>query len=185
MVLVPMPSMRAPSATRKCARSCTCGSEAALRKSVVPCAATAAISAFSVAVTLGSSRKTSAPFSRVGAELQPVGGGDRGAELLEGQEMRVETPAADDVAAGRRQRHLAAAGQQRPRQQDRGADPRAQLRIEIGGANALWRGWQACCAPAIRPMRRPSGSVRPAFRCRECAARFRASPDARSATPLR
>ena len=64
MVLVPMPSMSAPSATRKCARSCTCGSEATLRRCVVPWAATAAISAFSVAVTLGSSRKTSAPVRR-------------------------------------------------------------------------------------------------------------------------
>ena len=59
------------------------------------------------------------------AEFQPVRGRDGGAQLLEGQKMRVETPPADDVAAGRRQRHLAAAGQQRPGQQDRGADPRA------------------------------------------------------------
>ena len=72
-----------------------------------------------------------------GPEFQPVGGGDRGAELFEGQKMRVEPAPADDVAAGRRQHHLAAAGQQRSRQQDRGADPRAQLRIEIGGANAF------------------------------------------------
>src|SRR4051794_35948185 len=64
MVLVPMPSILAPSATRKCARSCTWGSEAALRRWVVPWAATAATSAFSVAVTLGSSRKTSAPLRR-------------------------------------------------------------------------------------------------------------------------
>src|SRR5436305_1076053 len=63
MVLVPMPSIFAPSATRKCARSWTCGSEAALRRYVVPWAATAATSAFSVAVTLGSSRNTSAPLS--------------------------------------------------------------------------------------------------------------------------
>ena len=41
--------------------SCTCGSAAALRRIVVPFAATAAISAFSVPVTLGSSRKMSAP----------------------------------------------------------------------------------------------------------------------------
>ena len=104
---------------------------------MVPWAPTAATSAFSVAVTLGSSRKTSAPFSWRGAEFQPVGRGDGGAQLLEGQKMRVETAPADDVAAGRRQRHLAAAGQQRPGQQDRGADPRAQLRIEIGGADFL------------------------------------------------
>ena len=49
-----------------------------------------------------------------GAEFQPIGRGDGGAELLERQEMRVEAAPADDVAAGRRQRHLAAAGQQRP-----------------------------------------------------------------------
>ena len=51
--------------------------------------------------------------------------------------MRVEAPPADDIAAGRRQRHLAAAGEQWPSQQDRGANPRAQFRIEIGGADAF------------------------------------------------
>src|SRR6266850_2292759 len=71
------------------------------------------------------------------AEFQPVRRGDGGAQLLEGKEMRVEASPADDIAAGRRQRHLAAAGQQRPGQQDRGADPRAEFGIEIGGANFL------------------------------------------------
>ncbi len=71
------------------------------------------------------------------AELQTVGGDDGRAELLEGQEMGVEAPPADDVAARRRQRDLAAAGQKRTREQDRGADADAQLRIEIGGANGL------------------------------------------------
>ena len=42
-----------------------CGSLAALRRMVVPSAATAAVRAFSVAVTLGSSRKTSAPRRRL------------------------------------------------------------------------------------------------------------------------
>src|SRR5436309_929027 len=60
-----MPCTVAPSVTRKRARSWTCGSQAALRSVVVPRAATAAISAFSVAVTLGSSRKMSAPASRL------------------------------------------------------------------------------------------------------------------------
>ena len=46
-----------------------------------------------------------------GTKLQPVRGGDGGAQLLEGQKMRVQTPPADHVAAGRRQRHLTAAGQ--------------------------------------------------------------------------
>ena len=62
-VLVPIPSISAPSATRNRARSCTCGSDAALRSTVRPRAATAAISAFSVPVTLASSRNTSAPTS--------------------------------------------------------------------------------------------------------------------------
>src|SRR5882672_7875727 len=56
-----MPSMAAPRETRNRARSWTCGSDAALRSTVVPLAAVAAIRAFSVPVTLGSSRKMSAP----------------------------------------------------------------------------------------------------------------------------
>src|ERR1043166_8377604 len=59
--LVPTPSMPAPIAFRQRARSCTCGSAAALRSTVRPRAATAPIRAFSVPVTLGSSRKMSAP----------------------------------------------------------------------------------------------------------------------------
>src|SRR6476469_4412721 len=121
MVVVSMPSILAPSATRKCARSCTCGSEAALRRKVVPWAATAATSAFSVAVTLGSSRNTSAPLSLVARNSSRC----------------VAGTAADDIAAGGRQRHLAATGQQRPGQQDRGADPRTEFGIEIGGADFL------------------------------------------------
>ncbi len=72
-----------------------------------------------------------------GAEFQAMRRGDRGAELLEGEEMRVEAPAADHVAAGRRQRYFAAAGEQGTREQDRGADARAQFGVEIGGANVL------------------------------------------------
>src|SRR5205809_1144391 len=60
-VFVPMPPISAPSAARKWHRSCTCGSHAAFRSTVGPPAATAAINAFSVAVTLGSSRKMSVP----------------------------------------------------------------------------------------------------------------------------
>ena len=98
----------------------------------MPCAATAATSAFSVAVTLGSSRKTSAPLRpEARSSILSV------AELLEGEEMGVEPAAADDVAPGRRQRHFAAAGEQGAGQQDRGADANAEIRIEIGGADLL------------------------------------------------
>ena len=58
-----MPSILAPSATRKRARSCTWGSPAAFITTVRPGAVTAAIRAFSVAVTEASSRKMSAPRS--------------------------------------------------------------------------------------------------------------------------
>ena len=64
-VLVPTPCTSAPRLPRNRARSWTWGSHAALRRVVVPRAVTAAISAFSVAVTLGSSRKISAPASRL------------------------------------------------------------------------------------------------------------------------
>jgi hypothetical protein len=40
-----------------------------------------------------------------------VGRGDGGAELFEGEEMRIEPAAADHVTAGRRQRDLATTGQ--------------------------------------------------------------------------
>ncbi len=56
---VPMPEIRAPMAFSKPHRSCTWGSAAAFRSRVVPGARTAAMIAFSVAVTLGSSRNTS------------------------------------------------------------------------------------------------------------------------------
>ena len=54
-----MPSMSAPSETRKRQRSCTCGSQAALPIVVSPGASAAAMTMFSVAITLASSRKTS------------------------------------------------------------------------------------------------------------------------------
>src|SRR2546428_159123 len=60
-VLVPMPSISAPIAARHRARSWTCGSHAALRSTVVPRAATAAMRAFSVAVTLARVRTSHLP----------------------------------------------------------------------------------------------------------------------------
>src|SRR5919106_3633422 len=59
----PMPSMSAPSETRKWQRSWTCGSHAAFTIVVSPRARTAAVTAFSVPVTEASSRKMCAPTS--------------------------------------------------------------------------------------------------------------------------
>ena len=53
----PIPSISAPSETRKRHRSCTCGSLAALAITVSPSASTAAMTTFSVPVTEASSRK--------------------------------------------------------------------------------------------------------------------------------
>ena len=59
ITLEPMPSIAAPIFTSMRARSWTCGSEAALRITVVPSISAAAISAFSVPITDGSSMKKS------------------------------------------------------------------------------------------------------------------------------
>src|SRR5215211_4166306 len=62
--LDPIPEMRAPRPTRNRHRSWTWGSQAALPMTVVPSASTAAMTAFSVAVTDASSRNIGAPRSR-------------------------------------------------------------------------------------------------------------------------
>ena len=59
----PMPSISAPSETRKRQRSWTCGSQAALEIMVRPGASVAAMIAFSVPITDASSRCTCAPRS--------------------------------------------------------------------------------------------------------------------------
>ena len=121
-----------------------------------PAATTAAISAFSVAVTLGSSRKTSAPFRAVACSSRRSVPLTFGAQLLERQDMGVDAPAADHVAAGRRQHHLAAAGEQRPGQQDRGADARAKHGIEVGGPDVLGVDLERIPFAPGRRMRRPT-----------------------------
>ena len=59
MTLEPMPSIAAPMRVSIRARSCTCGSEAALRMIVEPGVSAAAMRAFSVPITDGSSMKKS------------------------------------------------------------------------------------------------------------------------------
>ncbi len=65
IVPVPAPSICAPIAARRRARSTTSGSLAALRSRVVPEASVAASIAFSVPVTVMVSKATSAPRSRL------------------------------------------------------------------------------------------------------------------------
>ena len=51
--------------------------------------------------------------------------------------MRVHAPPADEVAAGERQLHLAAARQQRAGQQQRRPQAAAEVRVELGGAHPV------------------------------------------------
>ena len=126
-----MPSIRAPIFTSIRHRSWTCGSQAVLIRHVRPGARTAAMTAFSVPVTLGSSRNTSVPLRPAGAAISIERSTPTSApSALEGQHVRVDAAAADDVAAGRRHRDLAAAREQRAGQQDRGADAAAERAVE-------------------------------------------------------
>ena len=55
----------------------------------------------------------------------------------EGQQVGVHAPAADEVAARQRQVHLAAAGEQRPGQQQRGPQAAAEVGVELGRAHPV------------------------------------------------
>ena len=106
ITLEPMPSIAAPILLSIRATSCTCGSQAALRMIVVPAVAAAAISAFSVPITDGSSMKKShgrrPPSGAViTMSLAVLDGRAEGAERVE---VRVQPAAADHVAARRRHR---------------------------------------------------------------------------------
>ena len=110
---------RAPILTSMRARSCTCGSEAALRMTVSPGVSAAAISAFSVAITDGSSiRKSQARQAARGGQQDVAAVVDLRAERLERVEVRVEPAAADHVAAGRRHQRAAVAREQRAGEQE-------------------------------------------------------------------
>ena len=95
--------MSAPSETRKRQRSWTCGSHAALPITVSPSARTAAMTAFSVAITLGSSRKTCLPRRPLRPHLVAAVQGDLDAELGEARGC------AGRACAGRSRRRPAAA----------------------------------------------------------------------------
>ena len=130
----PMPSICAPILTSRRARSWTWGSQAAFAIVVGPAVSAAAISAFSVAITEGSSMKIPQGFEAAvrRRDLDPALALDQGAHVAEGVEVRVEAPPADEVAARRRHPRLAEARQQRAGEQERGADPRGQLLVDLG-----------------------------------------------------
>ncbi len=132
ITLEPMPSTWAPIVQSSRARSCTCGSQAALEIVVGPGVSAAAISAFSVPITEGSSMKIAAGAETPGggAELDPAIAVDPGAEVVEGVEVGVEAATADEIAAGRRHPRLAEAGEQRPGEEEGGADLFGELLVD-------------------------------------------------------
>src|SRR3989449_2028062 len=80
-------------------------------------------------------------------EFVRVAHADIRAQPFERQKMRIDAPPSDDVTPGRRQRDAAEAGQDRPRQQNRGADFLAQRgleRLRLGAARVHFDG--------VRPM---------------------------------
>ena len=132
-----MPWMSAPIFTSIRARSCTCGSQAALPITVCPGVSAAAISAFSVAITEGSSMNTSVGRSPPVAVEQDVAPAVHArAHRAEGVEMRVQAPAADHVAAGRGHHGALEARQQRRGEQEGGADLLGQLGLDLDAVHA-------------------------------------------------
>ena len=89
---------------------------------------------FSVPVTDASSRKMSAPTSLLGDEAEGSVYLDARAQLLEGEHMRVDAPAPDDVASGRRELDLAEAREEGAREEYGGPDLASLLGRDVGAA---------------------------------------------------
>ena len=147
----PIPSIRAPSETRKWQRSWMCGSQAACPTIVSPSASTAAITAFSVAITDASSRNIRLPRSPSVRRLVGAVQLDLDAELHERVDVRVEPAAADHVAARRRHGRAAEAGEQRPGEQERRPDLAAEHRVELRLGDGRARRPAPRSAPSTRP----------------------------------
>ena len=167
----PTPSISAPIAISRRQRSCTCGSQAALWIVVRPSASAAAMSAFSVAVTDASSRWNSVPWRPLGARKRYVRSAvDLGAQAGEREQVRVDAPAADDVAARRRHVGAAEAREQRPGEQDGRADALRERLVERRRVARRRRTRAPRCAPSTRPRRRARRAARAWSRRRGCAA---------------
>ena len=131
----------------------------------------AAMTAFSVAITLASSRKIARAAEAVGAHVVAAVELDLGAELCKRVDVRVEPAAADHVAAGRRHDGAAEAREQRPGEQERGADAAAELGVELGLVRAGSCRRRARSGPSTRRRRRRRRRARPSSRRRGCAGR--------------
>ena len=102
-------------------------------------AVAAAMTMFSLAVTLASSSRTSAPLSPLALILEYAIVVDAGAHLLERQHVSVQAAAADDVAARGRQPQAASTCDDRPGQQDRGANAAAEVGVQVARLHLRWQ----------------------------------------------
>ena len=168
---LPAPEMRAPIAVRQRARSTISGSRAAFSRIVVPSASVAAISRFSVPVTVTMSNTMVAPRRRPVRVDVAVLEVDGRAHRLEALDVLVDRPQSDRAAAGQRHARLAAAREQRPERQDRRAHRLDQLvrrerpvdppRVERHDARRAARPAPRPSAPAAAPScPRRSGAAR-------------------------
>ena len=155
---VPMPSIFAPIETSRSARSGTSGSRAAFSRMVSPSASVAAISRFSVPVTVTMSVMMRAPlsFARLGLDVAVLDR-DLGAHRLQALDVLVDRTRADRAAAGQRHRRVAKAGQQRAQHHDRGAHRLDQLvrRVELVDAGVDHARHAAAVFSAPQSPRRP------------------------------
>ena len=167
MRLVPWPSIFAPIAISISARSAISGSCAAFSSTVSPSASAAAISRFSVPVTVTMSVRDARAL-QARAALRQLGDHvavldlDLGAHRLQALDVLVDRARADGAAAGQRHRGLAEARQQRAQHQHRGAHGLHQLvrrfgLIERAGVDA--HGAVARRARRCTPMLRSSLSM--------------------------
>ena len=88
------------------------------------------------------------------AQHDPAVGLDARAHRAERVEVRVEAAAADHVAAGRRHHGAVEAGQQRAREQERGADQLGELAVDLGVVDVRGAQRRPRSARARRPRRR-------------------------------
>ena len=133
--------------------------------------------AFSVPMTEASSRYTRAPRSALRGELVDAVELDSDAERGERVDVRVEAPAADHVAAGRRHGDAAEPGEQRAR---RGGTRRGS-RARASGSRSVFddAAWDRRARRSARSTRRPRRGrrgARPSSRRRGSAGRSRGAP---------
>ena len=182
ITLEPIPSTRAPILVSRRARSWTWGSQAALEIVVAPGVSAAAISAFSVPITEGSSMKISQAQSPPGAlssiQRSPS---TRAPRSLKASRWASRRRRPMKSPPGRRHPRLAEAGQQRAGEQERGADLARELLVDGCLGDRRGRRGGRCCRRPRRPRPRAAPAARSGPRCRGSAAPGAAAAPPRSA----